>query len=251
MNKIIKIKSVITLLVSIMFFSFTAQAVEDLDYENGNMTIPYYYEDGRSYQRHAEGYYHTPVILSGGARSGDKYVSFAAPANNNTSISKDRSELFLLPNVAQPPWGQLKKTEFSFRLANSFPMVNDWMVLFQWHQGQGESPPVAFEVTPGTSNRIRVVLRTGENKANHQVKFFDLGYLPKGQWQDIVAKVRFSTNPANGKIEIYLNGQLKVNYVGSVGYSNVTPGFYDIKYGVYSARQNAYRRIDYDNVYTN
>lgn len=141
---------------------------------------------------------------------------------------------------------------FSIYLPSGYGVVNDWLLLHQWHQSTPESPPIAFSMAPGYFSRLTVRILYGENKQNTsfidlvraddtcncQDKFIDL---PRDKWIDFVVKWKFDPYGNNGEVivwkrEIDATAATKIfEYHGKIGFTNVTNPSINEKIGIYRA----------------
>ncbi len=118
--------------------------------------------------------------------------------------SGNRNELVYVGEEYAPAKaeGAVRVYAWSTLFNEDYPSVNTWQVFTQWHHtGLNGSPPVEFYVI-GEQMRMRV---GGSNSR-------DLWSAPlnRGQWNDFAVHIKWSSNPNEGYVELYHNGQLVV-----------------------------------------
>lgn len=118
--------------------------------------------------------------------------------------SGNRNELVYVGEEYAPAKaeGAVRVYAWSTLFNEDYPSVNTWQVFTQWHHtGLNGSPPVEFYVI-GEQMRMRV---GGSNSR-------DLWSAPlqRGAWNDFVVHIKWSSNPNEGFVELYHNGQLVV-----------------------------------------
>lgn len=174
---------------------------------------------------------------------GIRHVEFAVKAS---AAPKDRVETKLLSDI---PAGVTRYSSFSVRIPAVFPQVpaDGWLLFHQWHQSSPESPPLAFEIKPGTNDVLALSLRfTGDDgKEQRRLKHLPLTL---GKWLDFVVRWRFEPRSEDGEAVVWLEGKEVFRYRGRLGFSQVEDQFVDEKFGIYrkGARDPAaieYRRL--------
>jgi hypothetical protein len=118
--------------------------------------------------------------------------------------SGNRNELVYVGEEVNPAAAEGKELYYSWSTLfnEDYPSANTWQVFTQWHHtGLNGSPPVEFYVL-GEQMRMRVGGSTAQ----------DLWSAPlnRGQWNDFVLHVKWSSDPNVGFVELYHNGQLVV-----------------------------------------
>jgi hypothetical protein len=87
---------------------------------------------------------------------------------------------------------------WSTMFASDYPSAKTWQLFTQWHHsGNSGSPPVEFYVNGET-----IYLRVNGSTVVWSTP------LVRGQWQDFIFHVKWSSNPGVGFVELYRNGQL-------------------------------------------
>ncbi len=118
-------------------------------------------------------------------RQGDKPIS----------SSGNRNELVKMTNEKE---GDEYYYRWSTMFASDFPSVKTWQLFTQWHHsGNSGSPPVEFYVN-GETVYLRLQGRSVVWSAP----------LVRGQWQDFIFHVKWSSNAGVGFVELYRNGQI-------------------------------------------
>jgi hypothetical protein len=221
--------------------AFTTEAY--ISAESATIKTDGYYTEG-SFQsgNNCEGTGQIVRISSITSRKGSYALEFIADEGAGITRIKDRTELYLIRDI---PLGAEKCSAFSFKLAGDFPPIDNWFLLHQWHQSSPESPPIAVEIKPGTDSVLRVVIRYGANVNSLTKLNFDHPIV-KGEWIDIVTQ--WKVDLSNGIMKLWLNGELKVNYAGPIGYSNVSDNLINEKFGVYRYTQYFRHQIFYDEI---
>jgi uncharacterized protein (TIGR03382 family) len=113
--------------------------------------------------------------------------------------SGNRNELVYLSRETQG-------TEYFYKWSTLFPAnypsAKKWQVFAQWHQdGCCGSPPLEFYVV-GEEMRLRVGGSSG--------KVVWKAPLVRGRWHDFVMRVKWSSDPKVGFVEMYKDGKLTV-----------------------------------------
>ena len=122
---------------------------------------------------------------------------------------------------------------FSVLLEPGFPVAAGWQSIFRLNQNFGGSPAVALNVVDG---KFRI--QGGYDHPGGD-QLFDLPLRPAatGVWVDMVVHVVFSTDPAVGSIDAWVDGQQIVNrYMPRAGtmYHNPTkPDASGVRSGYY------------------
>ena len=115
--------------------------------------------------------------------------------DNPISASGNRNELVRMTNEKE---GDEYFYRWSTMFASDYPSAKTWQLFTQWHHsGNTGSPPVEFYVNGET-----IYLRVNGSTVVWSTP------LVRGQWQDFIFHVKWSSNPGVGFVELYRNGQL-------------------------------------------
>ncbi|MGY2066402.1 polysaccharide lyase [Blastococcus sp. SYSU DS0619] len=110
-----------------------------------------------------------------------------------------------------------------------------FLIYTQWHQTANEgSPNVDLWVTDGPDPEIRLSVRGGVlgQEAAQYTAVYDLGPLEKGEWLDHTVRIEWSTDPAEGNVQVWIDGEQRVNAVAA----NLFEGqSVYLKQGIYAA----------------
>jgi hypothetical protein len=120
--------------------------------------------------------------------------------DNPIKASGNRNEIFYLTREAA-------NTEYSYKWSSlfpkSFPRSARWQVFAQWHhEGCCGSPPLEFYIV---NDELR--MRAGGNNG----KVLWKAPLQREKWNDFVLRVKWSSDPKSGFVELYHNGKLVVS----------------------------------------
>lgn len=117
--------------------------------------------------------------------------------DNPISASGNRNEVVYLTEEAQ---GSEYYYKWSTLFPSNYPISNTWQLFAQWHQeGCCGSPPLEFYVIGEEMH-----LRAGGSDG----KIIWTGPLVRGQWNDFVMHVKWSSDSRVGFVELYRNGTL-------------------------------------------
>lgn len=112
------------------------------------------------------------------------------------NASGNRNELLY---ITHEPRGSEYFYKFSVLFDPTFPSANTWQVFTQWHhEGCCGSPPLEMYVVGE-----KMHLRAGGASA----KVLWTAPLVRGKWQDFVLRVKWSSDPKVGFVELYHQGQ--------------------------------------------
>ena len=113
------------------------------------------------------------------------------------NASGNRNELLYL---GYEPSGSEYFYKWSTLFPSSFPRSSRWQIFTQWHHtGLNGSPPLEFYI-------IDDVIHLRAGGVNGKVVY--RAPLQRGQWNDYVMRVKWSSNPDVGFVELYHNGKL-------------------------------------------
>lgn len=137
-------------------------------------------------------------VVSDIRREGSKALKVTVRQGDNPiSASGNRNEVVYLTEEAQ---GSEYYYKWSTLFPSNYPIANTWQLFAQWHQeGCCGSPPLEFYVIGQ-----QMYLRAGGGNG----KIIWNGPLVRGQWNDFVMHVKWSSNPKVGFVELYRNGKL-------------------------------------------
>ncbi|HZH03993.1 MAG TPA: polysaccharide lyase, partial [Myxococcaceae bacterium] len=120
--------------------------------------------------------------------------------DNPISASGNRNELVAATREAT---GSEYYYGWSTLFPTSFPDVNKWQLIVQWHQEATTGcPPVEFYVV---GNQLRLRLGGCEGKVVWTAP------INRGKWHDFAFHVKWSPNPKVGFVELYHNGKLALS----------------------------------------
>jgi hypothetical protein len=115
--------------------------------------------------------------------------------DNPINSSGNRNELVKMTNEKE---GDEYFYRWSTMFASDFPSAKTWQLFTQWHHsGDNGSPPVEFYVNGET-----IYLRVQGSTVVWSTP------LVRGQWQDFIFHVKWSSRSSVGFVELYHNGQL-------------------------------------------
>jgi hypothetical protein len=93
---------------------------------------------------------------------------------------------------------------FSTRLGEDFPVDEGWQIVTQWKNAGEGSPPVELGIEDGSWH-----VSGGAGHPDDADPFSEtLAPAERGVWSDWVFRIKFSTDPAVGEIEVWRNGEL-------------------------------------------
>jgi hypothetical protein len=135
-------------------------------------------------------------VVPSPARQGSYAVKVTVRQGDNPiSASGNRNELVRMTNEKE---GDEYYYRWSTMFASDYPSAKTWQLFTQWHHsGNSGSPPVEFYVNGET-----IYLRVNGSTVVWSTP------LVRGQWQDFIFHVKWSSNPGVGFVELYRNGQL-------------------------------------------
>lgn len=139
-------------------------------------------------------------VVSDVTREGSKALKVTVRQGDNPiAASGNRNELLYLTEEAQ---GSEYYYKWSTLFPEGYPSANTWQLFAQWHQeGCCGSPPLEFYVVGE-----EMFLRVGGSEGQIVWR----GPLVRGHWNDFVLHVKWSSNPKEGFVELYKDGELAV-----------------------------------------
>lgn len=136
------------------------------------------------------------------------------PGDDPIGASGERAEVFALTGEGE---GVESWWAWSTRFPRSFhPNTGGWNVFTQWHHtGSVCSTPVTFAVEKldGRAPVLKLTVRGGFlNLGNCAAATSEWRFAPlrRGRWYDFRFHVRWSSNPAAGLVELWVNGRRKI-----------------------------------------
>jgi hypothetical protein len=113
------------------------------------------------------------------------------------NASGNRNELFHFGNESE---GEEYYYKWSTQFSADYPSADTWQLFTQWHHdGPNGSPPLEFFVW---GERIFLRLEGRDDRVVWSAP------LVRGQWQDFILHVKWSSSPKVGFVELYYNGEL-------------------------------------------
>ncbi|MDP5183826.1 polysaccharide lyase [Blastococcus sp. BMG 814] len=112
---------------------------------------------------------------------------------------------------------------------------DEFLIYTQWHQTANEgSPNVDLWVTAGPDPELRLSVRGGlqGRESAQYAATYDLGPLERGEWLDHVVRIEWSTDPDEGNVQVWIDGERVVNAVGATLFEGQSIYF---KQGIYAA----------------
>ncbi len=150
-------------------------------------------------------------VVSSPSRQGSYAIKVTVKQGDNPiSASGNRNELVRMTNEKE---GDEYYYRWSTMFASDFPSAKTWQLFTQWHHsGSSGSPPVEFYVNGET-----LYLRLQGSTVVWQKP------LVRGQWQDFIFHVKWSSKSGTGFVELYRNGVLELpKRYGATLYSGQT-----------------------------
>lgn len=195
-----------------------------------------------------------PLVKTSFSRKGPYALIYELPKRDSITYEQevDRMET----SVANENMSVEAATEsahysaFSIYLPSGYDLVNDWLVVHQWHQSTPESPPIAFLMAPGYFARLNVSILYGGNKSsttqvhltrlndtcNCEDKYIDL---PRDKWIDFVVRWKFDPYGTTGETIVWMKEldaptpKKIFEYHGKIGFTNVISPSINEKIGIY------------------
>ena len=135
-------------------------------------------------------------VVPSPARQGSYAIKVTVRQGDNPiNASGNRNELVRMTNEKE---GDEYFYRWSTMFASDFPSAKTWQLFTQWHHsGNTGSPPMEFYVNGET-----IYLRVSGSTVVWSTP------LVRGQWQDFIFHVKWSSKPGVGFVELHLNGQL-------------------------------------------
>ncbi|HEY2221091.1 heparin lyase I family protein [Actinomycetospora sp.] len=142
-----------------------------------------------------------PEIEDAPGITGAKAVRYTVPGGGK------RTELE--PQVASYKEGDDAYFGFAWNLPDDFPVNADgWQVVAQWKNDGDGSPPIEVKIDHG-----QFVLDGGAGGEDPGDNYFTqpIGPAVVGQQTDLVLHVHFSTDPKKAQVDVWMNGQKRVD----------------------------------------
>lgn len=137
------------------------------------------------------------LVVKEVAREGERSLKATVVAGDNPiQASGNRNEI--IKQTREEP-GSEYWYRWSVRFGKDFPSVKTWQLFTQWHhEGNYGSPPVEFYVY-GEEVRLNIGGDPGVIVWRTPLK--------RGVWYDFVFHVRWSPDPKQGLVHLFLNGK--------------------------------------------
>lgn len=194
-------------------------------------------------------------IVTTPARPGYTYsAKFTAKAGDdwNPPSGTIRGEVAGNPvNIQSPSEGAEQwyawSTYFPADFYSDIP-AKDFFLYTQWHATPSVGRPVlSLRVTPGPNHRLELHTYGGTLNLTTGVwqysQVFDLGPLTKGVWLDHRIYVKWSSNPAAGRVAVWINGT-NVLPIQSTANFGAGHGVY-LKQGIYAGEMTSREHVVY------
>lgn len=142
-----------------------------------------------------------PEIVDAPGLSGAKALRYTVPGGGK------RTELE--PQIDSYKEGDDAYFGFAWNLPDDFPVNADgWQVLAQWKNDGDGSPPIEVKIDHG-----QFMLDGGAGGDDPGESYFSvpIGPAVPGRQTDVVLHVRFSTDPTKAQVDVWLNGQKRVD----------------------------------------
>jgi hypothetical protein len=164
-----------------------------------------------------------PSIVDAPDVSGAKAVRYTVPGGGK------RTELE--PQVPSYREGGEGYFGFAWFLPDDFPVNADgWQVVAQWkNEGEG-SPPIEVKVDHG-----QFVLDGGAGGDDPRQNYFSvpIGPAVTGRQTDVVLHIHFSTDPQKAAVDVWMNGQKRIDGYHPAGGTRYSSDDSYLKTGIY------------------
>lgn len=206
----------------------TAPVVPLFDGFDADALAPFWAPGAYGSGRYVEG---AVELLAGGARSGSGCVRVTVREGDIDQAGSDglRTERAELDSGKGPLLGQDVWTGYSLLIPEGFPVVDNRLVLSQWKQQAQGSPLVAQRYRNG---RHYLTIRRPEEGDKRKL---ELPPLVHGKWHDMVVRIRVSTSPEDGLVQVWMDGEQVVSHRGATAFAAGEDRFYH-KLGLYRDR---------------
>lgn len=137
-------------------------------------------------------------VVSNPVKEGSKALKVTVHKGDDPINSgNDRAELV---RMTQEPSGSEYWYHWNVMFAADYPSSPKWQLFTQWHQmALGGTPPLEIYVV-GEQMRLRA--------GGHEGPVLWTAPLVRGQWQDFVLHVKWSSDPNVGFVELYHDGKV-------------------------------------------
>jgi hypothetical protein len=150
------------------------------------------------------------TVVQSPVRQGRYAGRFDVRNGDNPIGYGDRSQVTLSTGERE---GQERWYGFSTMLAPDFPRVGNWQVLAQWHSDANGSPPLA--VFAENDDLVLRAHRTSSPGSVLSIEDLWRGPMRRGQWQDLVFRIKWSGSDSVGFVEMWVDGKPQVLDGGS------------------------------------
>jgi hypothetical protein len=164
-----------------------------------------------------------PEVVDAPGISGAKAVRYPVPGGGK------RSELE--PQVDSYKEGDDAYFGFAWNLPDDFPVNADgWQVVAQWKNAGDGSPPIEVKIDHG-----QFVLDGGAGGDDPRANYFTkpIGPAITGQQTDVVLHIHFSTDPAKAQVDVWMNGQKRIDAFRPPGGTRYSSDDSYLKTGIY------------------
>jgi hypothetical protein len=164
-----------------------------------------------------------PVIVDAPDVSGAKAVRYTVPGGGK------RTELE--PQIQPYREGDSAFFGFAWFLPDDFPVNADgWQVVAQWKNEGDGSPPIEVKVDHG-----QFVLDGGAGGDDPGQNYFSvpIGPAVTGQQTDVVLQIHFSTDSSKAAVDVWMNGQKRVDGYRPPGGTRYSSDDSYLKTGIY------------------
>ncbi len=189
------------------------------------------FEDG-NYSEWRAGELHTPWAIQIVNGVGDNKTKVARFEYRNTDVQKYDTEK---ADLAGPfvPMGADQWYAFDFYLPSSFEIAQRAVIIFQNHAAVkrtgvdfGGRPPISLSVRKnnnGIDSLFFAAKYTEDRRITEDIIKIreELGPVAKDTWQKVLLHVKWLPNN-DGRVELYLNGDLKYSRSGIIGYKDTS-----------------------------
>jgi hypothetical protein len=164
-----------------------------------------------------------PTIVDAPGVTGAKAVRYTVPGGGK------RTELE--PKIQSYQEGNDAYFGFAWNLPTDFPVNADgWQVVAQWKNDGDGSPPVEVKVDHG-----QFVLDGGAGGDDPGATYYSvpIGPAVAGRQTDVVLHIHFSTDPQKSQVDVWMNGQKRIDAYHPPGGTRYSDEDSYLKTGIY------------------